>query len=57
MTEFYEVSRTKLAARNGRLAYTKIAHLADALHPARLVAYLCYLTRGQGPKTLALRPD
>jgi hypothetical protein len=25
MTEFYEVSRTKLAARNGRLAYTKIA--------------------------------
>jgi len=57
MTEFYEVSRTKLAARNGRLAYTKIAHLADALHPARLVAYLCYLTRGQEPKTLALRPD
>jgi hypothetical protein len=29
--------------------HTKIRHLGDALHPATLVAYLCEVTRGQGP--------
>jgi DNA-binding NarL/FixJ family response regulator len=37
--------------------HTKILHLGDALNPARLLAYLCEVTRGQGPKPFALRPD
>src|SRR5215208_4690493 len=32
--------------------HTKILHMGDALHPARLLAYLCEVTRGLGPKTL-----
>jgi hypothetical protein len=32
---------------------TNLAHLGDALHLARLVAYLCDLTQGGGPKPFA----
>ena len=37
--------------------HTKIRHLGDALHPARLVPYLWNVTPGGGPKPFALRPD
>ena len=36
--------------------HTKIAHLGDAPHTARLVPYLCDVTRGGGPKTLRAPP-
>jgi len=36
---------------------TNLAHLGDALHPARLLPYLCAVTQGAGPKPFALRPD
>jgi DNA-binding NarL/FixJ family response regulator len=39
----------KIAASVQRLI---VAHLADAPHPARLLPYLCDVTRGGGPKTL-----
>src|ERR671912_3032925 len=68
-TEFSEVelliSRFLRTSRSGVLRstrpeiatwHTKIRHLGDAPHPARLVAYLCDVTRGQGPKTLRAPP-
>ena len=43
------VYSTKFAARNG--------HLADALHPAKLVPYLCdHVTQGGTRKTLRAPP-
>jgi DNA-binding NarL/FixJ family response regulator len=43
----------KIAASVQRLV---LAHLADAPHPARLLPYLCDVTRGRGPETLRAPP-
>src|SRR5215211_994355 len=47
----------KFAHENIATWHTKIRHMGDAPHPARLVPYLWDVTQGGGPKLFALRPD
>jgi DNA-binding NarL/FixJ family response regulator len=56
-TSAWKGNSTKFAHENIATWHTKIRHMGDAPHPARLLPYLWDVTQGGGPKPFALRPD